>query len=159
LLRRTLENIGEGLSVFDRKGRLIVWNCHFGDLLELPPNLTVGAPARDILMHQAMRGDFGDCDPDAEVARRVEAFFRDVPMVRERTTRGGILQICRRTRHNRPRSPPHQADGANGGGVIPRRYFAAYTAASGRNTRNSKMPGRDQRGDDRPALISAFSKP
>src|SRR5580700_11813700 len=37
LLQSTLENMGEGLSVFDRHGRLIAWNTRFLELLELPP--------------------------------------------------------------------------------------------------------------------------
>jgi signal transduction histidine kinase len=97
LLQRTLENIGEGLSVFDRQGRLIAWNLRFCELLDLPRDLTAGAPLRDILMLQAVRGDFGDREPEAEVAWRLEAFFRDVPRVHERVTLGGrVLQIRRR---------------------------------------------------------------
>jgi signal transduction histidine kinase len=97
LLQSTLENIGEGLSVFDRRGRLIAWNSRFCELLELPPDLPVGAPLRDILMLQAARGDFGRDDPSAEVAKRLEWFYRDVPTTKERVTpRGRILQISRR---------------------------------------------------------------
>jgi signal transduction histidine kinase len=97
LLQSTLENIGEGLSVFDRRGRLIAWNSRFCELLELPPDLPVGAPLRDILMLQAVRGDFGRDDPSGEVAKRLEWFYRDVPTTKERTTpRGRILQISRR---------------------------------------------------------------
>jgi signal transduction histidine kinase len=97
LLQSTLENIGEGLSVFDSRGRLIAWNSRFCELLELPPDLTVGAPLRDILMLQAIRGDFGRDDPSAEVTKRLELFYRDVPTTKERVTpRGRILQISRR---------------------------------------------------------------
>ena len=97
LLQSTLENIGEGLSVFDSRGRLIAWNSRFCELLELPPDLPVGAPLRDILMLQAARGDFGRDDPSAEVAKRLEWFYRDVPTTKERVTpRGRILQISRR---------------------------------------------------------------
>jgi signal transduction histidine kinase len=97
LLQSTLENIGEGLSVFDSRGRLIAWNSRFCELLELPPDLPVGAPLRDILMLQAARGDFGRDDPSAEVAKRLELFYRDVPTTKERVTpRGRILQISRR---------------------------------------------------------------
>jgi len=97
LLQTTLENIGEGLSVFDGQGRLIVWNSRFCELLDLPEDLSAGAPLRDILTLQAMRGDFGDGDPEAEVARRLHAFFREVPKGYERLTPGGrVLQIRRR---------------------------------------------------------------
>ena len=97
LLQSTLENIGEGLSVFDSRGRLIAWNSRFCELLELPPDLPVGAPLRDILMLQAARGDFGRDDPSVEVAKRLEWFYRDVPTTKERATPSGrILQISRR---------------------------------------------------------------
>lgn len=96
LLQSTLESIGEGLSVFDSGGRLIAWNSRFCELLDLPAELEVGAPLRDILTLQAVRGDFGDSEPEEEVARRFELFYRDVPMVRERVTSGGrTLQIRR----------------------------------------------------------------
>jgi signal transduction histidine kinase len=97
LLQTTLENIGEGLGVFDNQGRLVAWNCRFCELLDLPPDLAVGSPLRDILMLQAVRGDFGDGDPEAEVVGRLERFYCDVPTVKERVTPGGrILQIRRR---------------------------------------------------------------
>jgi signal transduction histidine kinase len=97
LLQSTLENMGEGLSVFDSRGRLIAWNSRFCELLELPPDLAVGAPLRDILMLQAARGEFGRDDPSAQVANRLERFYRDVPTTKERVTpRGRILQISRR---------------------------------------------------------------
>jgi signal transduction histidine kinase len=48
-------------------------------------------------MLQAARGDFGRDDPSAEVAKRLEWFYRDVPTTKERVTpRGRILQISRR---------------------------------------------------------------
>jgi signal transduction histidine kinase len=97
LLQGTLENIGEGLSVFDGQRRLIARNARFCELLEFPADLPVGTPLRDILMLQAVRGDFGDDDPNIEVAHRLELFYRDVPTVKERTTPGGrVLQIRRR---------------------------------------------------------------
>ncbi len=97
LLQSTLENIGEGLSVFDSQGRLVARNSRFCELLDLPPDLTASAPLRDILTLQAIRGDFGDDDPEAEIAGRLVRFYRDVPTVKERVTPGGrILQIRRR---------------------------------------------------------------
>ena len=97
LLQNTLEHIGEGLSVFDSRGRLVAWNSRFCELLELPPDLPVGAPLRDILMLQAARGDFGRDDPSAEVAKRLDRFYREVPTTKERVTpRGRTLQISRR---------------------------------------------------------------
>src|SRR6202022_4077146 len=101
LLQSTLENIGEGLSVFDSRGRLIAWNSRFCELLDLPVDLAASATLHDILMHQAVRGDFGRGPPEVEVARRLDLFFRDVPTIKERMTPAGrLLQIRRRAMPN-----------------------------------------------------------
>jgi signal transduction histidine kinase len=96
LLQSTLESMGEGLSVFDREGRLIAWNGRFAKLLTLPLDLT-SATLHDVLMGQLRRGDFGPVDdPEREVGQRVDAFYRDVPSVIERSTAsGGVVQIRR----------------------------------------------------------------
>ncbi|HZU91194.1 MAG TPA: PAS-domain containing protein, partial [Stellaceae bacterium] len=94
LLQSTLESMAEGLSVFDRNGRLIAWNQRFCELLDLPP-LTLGMRLSEILMRQAVRGDFGAVAPEAEVARRIAEFHR-VPQIKERLTpTGRVLQIRR----------------------------------------------------------------
>ncbi len=96
LLQSTLESIGEGLAVFDARERLIARNRRFCELLDMPDDLAIGAPLSEILTRQALRGDFGDAEPQAEVARRLEQFYGDVPTVKERVTpTGRILQIRR----------------------------------------------------------------
>ena len=97
LLQSTLENMGEGLSVFDRDGRLMAWNRPFVGMHKLPLDLK-SATLHDILLAQAVRGDFGPViDPEREVRERLESFYRDVPIVIERTTATGrTLQIRRR---------------------------------------------------------------
>jgi signal transduction histidine kinase len=95
LLQSTLESMAEGLSVFDRGGRIAAWNQRFCELLDLPP-LSFGMSLREILTYQAVRGDFGEGAPEAEVARRIDEFARDMPLVRERVfPNGRILQIRR----------------------------------------------------------------
>ena len=97
LLQSTLENMGEGLSVFDRGGRLIAWNGRFTKHLKLPIDLTT-ATLHEILLQQALRGDFGPVEPVPEVRQRAERFYRDVPTVKELTTTSGrVLQIRRRS--------------------------------------------------------------
>src|SRR5205085_4616032 len=73
LLQSTLENMGEGLSVFDRHGRLIAWNTRFARLLTLPIDLA-NVSLYDILLEQAKRGDFGPVDPVPEARDRALRF-------------------------------------------------------------------------------------
>jgi len=95
LLQSTLENMGEGLSVFDRGGRLMAWNSRFIEMLELPQDLSGDTTLHDILGLQSARGDFGPVDLSVE--ERFDNFFGDVPCVRERMTpTGRTIQIRRR---------------------------------------------------------------
>src|ERR1700730_16170845 len=96
LLQSTLENMGEGLSVFDRHGRLVAWNSRFLELLDF--SLPTRAPLlRDILLVQARRADSGPGDPEDDVNKRLERFYRNVPSQREWTSPSGrILHIRRR---------------------------------------------------------------
>ncbi|HXE15845.1 MAG TPA: hybrid sensor histidine kinase/response regulator [Stellaceae bacterium] len=76
LLQETLETVRQGISVFDRELRLVCWNRHFRDLLDLPAELVrVGVPLQEIVMVLARRGEFGLGDPDDIVARRLETLI------------------------------------------------------------------------------------
>jgi len=97
LLQNTLDNIGEGLGVFDRHGRLVARNARFCELMNLPLEMAVGTSLREVLLRQAARGDFGDVDPAAEADRRLERFYREVPIVKERITPNGRTLQIRRT--------------------------------------------------------------
>jgi signal transduction histidine kinase len=95
LLQSTLENMGEGLSVFDSHGRLAAWNSRFVEMLDLPMALSDETTLRDILTVQTERGDFGPVDP-ADLEKRIERFFRDAPFARERMTGKGHTLLIRR---------------------------------------------------------------
>ena len=97
LLRMSLENLGEGLSVFDRQGRLLAFNSRFVELLELPTDLLAEGSLYEILEFQTNRGDFGLSGGGINVQQRLERVFQNLPIVQERLTRGGrTLQIRRR---------------------------------------------------------------
>jgi signal transduction histidine kinase len=98
MLQNTLENLGEGISVFSGSGHLVAWNSRFGEMLDLPDDMIGGRTLREILQFQAQRGDFGElADVEAHVAERLDLFYRDLPTTRERmTTAGRVLRISRR---------------------------------------------------------------
>jgi PAS domain S-box-containing protein len=97
LLQSALEHMEEGVSVFDREGRLVAWNSQFFELLGLSNDLSEGAALADILRLQTARGDFGPGDLSEIVQHRLKEFYENVPMTRERITPAGrVLRIRRR---------------------------------------------------------------
>ena len=73
LLQRTLENMGEGIDVYDKDMRLVAWNRRMLELLELPSQLTrVGTAFETTMRFLAERGDFGQADVEEMVQKRVE---------------------------------------------------------------------------------------
>ncbi len=74
LLRTTVENIAQGLCVFDAEDRLVLWNRNWTNLLRLPGDFAqVGTPLTEIVRWRAERGDYGPGDPEAILARRMSA--------------------------------------------------------------------------------------
>ena len=60
LLQLTVDNVTEGVALFDRKQRLILWNREFADLLGYSAGeLTEGAAAASLIEHVRATGAFG----------------------------------------------------------------------------------------------------
>ncbi|MBX6323279.1 MAG: PAS-domain containing protein, partial [Rhodospirillaceae bacterium] len=92
LLQSALENVRQGICVFDRELRLVCWNSRFADLLELPPELCrVGVALQDIVRFNAERGEYGPGDIDELVARRLESFLGPGETVSERARPNGTV--------------------------------------------------------------------
>jgi PAS domain S-box-containing protein len=50
LLQSAIDNVGQGIAVFDREGKLICWNERFCGLLALPADMSrVGTPLEEVL--------------------------------------------------------------------------------------------------------------
>jgi signal transduction histidine kinase len=95
---RAFEHMADGLSVFNRSGQLVTWNSRFLEILNLPID-PKSVSLYDIMLMQALRGDFGSLsNPEQEVGERIERFYGDLPAtVTERTAvTGPIYQIRRR---------------------------------------------------------------
>lgn len=83
-----LNQIDQGIAVFDAGLRLVLWNARFLDLMDLPDTLIVaGLPFAGLVHFLAKRGEYGDrIDVDAVVEARVRT-ARDRPrFYTERTT-------------------------------------------------------------------------
>jgi len=95
LLQSTLENIRQGISVFDRDLRLTCWNRQFRELLDLPAELTrVGVSLEEIVRFKASRGEYGPGEVEKTVADRLEIFVAGGGTVFQwRRPNGTVLDI------------------------------------------------------------------
>lgn len=60
LLQATLDNIAQGVSVYDGEDRLVAWNDRFVELLRLPPRVArKGAGFADLMVYNASLGEQG----------------------------------------------------------------------------------------------------
>jgi len=68
LLRAALNNMTQGLCMFDGNARLMLCNERYVAMYNLPPQYArMGTPARNLLIHRAATGSFSG-DPDLHVA-------------------------------------------------------------------------------------------
>ncbi len=95
-LRVTFENMADGVVMFDQGLRLAAWNRNFQELVELPDAfLAEPRTFAEYIRYLAERGEFGDVDPEAELAR-LEAQFGDHYSFNRTRPDGTIIEV----RHN-----------------------------------------------------------
>ena len=96
LLQSTLDNLSQGVCVFDTHARLVAWNDRFVDLLELPDWLVYsGASFDDYLRFRAERGDYG-AEAHTAVAVRTEQVLRRQSSKGEHVLPNGTVLEVRR---------------------------------------------------------------
>jgi Na+/proline symporter/signal transduction histidine kinase/CheY-like chemotaxis protein len=92
LLQTALDQVRQGLAVFDPDMRLITWNRQFRDLLDLPPAIVqVGTTLDAIVRFQALRGEFGPGDPEKLATERIGRLVRRNETYTERMTTSGLV--------------------------------------------------------------------
>lgn len=96
LLQSTLDNLVQGVSVFDENLQLVAWNGPFRELLNLPDWLVVpGAAFEDIVRFRGERGDYGS-DADGAMAVRIESARQARRLHTEQTFASGqVLEVRR----------------------------------------------------------------
>jgi signal transduction histidine kinase/CheY-like chemotaxis protein len=71
-IEATLSGMSDGVMMLDAGLRLVQWNHRFPDCTGVPAALLrVGIPMAEVIRGQAMAGEFGPVDVDAEVRRRI----------------------------------------------------------------------------------------
>lgn len=96
-LTSTLDNISQGLAVFDKEHNLVTWNQQYVDLLETPRELVyVGASLESLLHNAVKRGVSGLATTDEQVTEKLESLRQNA---RERTElslpRGRVIDLRR----------------------------------------------------------------
>jgi signal transduction histidine kinase/CheY-like chemotaxis protein len=96
-LRATLENMQQGVAMYDAQHRLVTWNRRFVEYLEMPAAFLDGQHTfSDYIHYLAERGEFGTVpDIDALVAQRLEPLSREHWLERTRPD-GTVLEIYRK---------------------------------------------------------------
>ncbi|MBT3787822.1 MAG: hypothetical protein HN725_00725 [Alphaproteobacteria bacterium] len=76
VIEEILENIIQGVVMFDNERRLVVWNQQYESILNYPENfLHVGLSHYDMALFFAKRGDLGKGDVEQIARDRVEFFW------------------------------------------------------------------------------------
>lgn len=76
VLTNVMNNIAQGVVMFDSTKKLVVWNDQYKNILQFPDEiLKAGRPNWDLANFLAKRGDFGDGDPDTLTEERLEMLW------------------------------------------------------------------------------------
>ncbi|HEY9211661.1 MAG TPA: response regulator [Ancylobacter sp.] len=95
LLRATLENMSQGVAMYDADHRLVTWNTLFVDYLDMPEEfLGTDRTFSDYVRYLGARGEFGNTDIEAALAGRLEQL--DTHHSFERTRPDGTILEVRR---------------------------------------------------------------
>jgi Na+/proline symporter/signal transduction histidine kinase len=85
LLQIALDQVGQGISVFDRELGLICWNRQFHQILDLAPEFCqVGVSLQTIVRDRAERGEFGSGNPERIIRDRLDRLVRRMETYHER---------------------------------------------------------------------------
>lgn len=95
LLQTAIDQVAQGISVFDRDLKLICWNRQFSVILDLPPNLAeVGVALNAIIRDRVERGEFGLGSPErmarSWIARLVEGHS---PLQQRLASTGRVMEV------------------------------------------------------------------
>ena len=85
LLQIALDQVGQGISVFDRELGLICWNRQFRQILDLTPDFAqVGVTLQTIVRDRAEHGEFGPGNPERIIKDRMDRLVRRMETYHER---------------------------------------------------------------------------
>lgn len=90
LLQSALNQVRQGISVYDRDMRLICWNKQFREILNLPSEFgRVGVPLDEIIRYSAEKGDLGPGNVENIISDRIHKFAVTQETFQERLSNSG----------------------------------------------------------------------
>jgi PAS domain S-box-containing protein len=97
ILRGTLDNMTDGITLVDQDLRLLAWNDRFLEILEFPEGLVqVGMPITDLHQYDVQRGRYGGQQAEAFLERMRAGFQSGRPMrTQAQQASGRVIQIRR----------------------------------------------------------------
>ncbi len=95
LLQSTMENVRQGIAVYDEELRLVWWNRRFSDYLNLPDAFArIGVSAEEIIRYSAEHGEYGPGDVETIVAELMAQYRSRTPITYERRLADGtVLEV------------------------------------------------------------------
>ncbi|MEE9289632.1 MAG: PAS-domain containing protein [Alphaproteobacteria bacterium] len=78
MLKTVVENVNQGIALFDKEFRLLHFNSVYQSLYDFPDGfLKCGQPYADVLRHLIERGEYGDVDADSFLPKLMESLEQD----------------------------------------------------------------------------------
>jgi PAS domain-containing protein len=97
VLRATLDNMTDGISLVDRELRLVAWNDRFREIFRLPRDMVhEGQPIMDIHLAWVEQHDFPSAQARALIERMRAGFEPGKPVRLQIETPGGMVILLRR---------------------------------------------------------------
>jgi Na+/proline symporter/signal transduction histidine kinase len=95
ILQTALDHVRQGIAVYDKDLRLICWNRQFGEILDLPTELTrVGTGIDEILRRTASQGALGAGDIETLVRERIARYLTETgPFLLRFSERGLVVEV------------------------------------------------------------------
>jgi Na+/proline symporter/signal transduction histidine kinase/ActR/RegA family two-component response regulator len=99
ILQTALDHVRQGIAVFDKELTLVCWNRQFGEIFDLPHELTrVGIALEDILRHTAQYSERNARTVDEFVAEHIAKFAAEAEPFLERFAERGLVVEVRSNR-------------------------------------------------------------
>ena len=95
ILQTALDHVRQGIAVYDKDLRLVCWNRQFGEILDLPPELTrIGVHLEEIVRHNAEQGALGPGPVEPLVRARLDHYVTDSePFLKRFADRGLVVEV------------------------------------------------------------------